>query len=173
MIKIFKDYLTDFDVKFKDLDFIDKSFHEKELGVVSFASKANCKDTNWNFSEEYIWTRFVYALVNSGFFLLNGGGLGNDLGKIYYLAPDSLEFEPLDLSYSEFLLFCFNNDLDDFYKGLRWKNWKSEVSKLNGDTVFNFFPYLWTKEGKNIEKNSKKEIPIEEQYNFIMGFIKK
>ncbi|WP_278036228.1 hypothetical protein [Flavobacterium nitratireducens] len=46
MIKIFKDYLTDFDVKFKDLDFIDKSFHEKELGVVSFASKANCKDTN-------------------------------------------------------------------------------------------------------------------------------
>lgn len=68
MSKIFKDYLTDFDVKFKDLDFIDKSFHEKELGVVSFASKANCKDTNGNFSEEYIRTRFVYALVNSGFF---------------------------------------------------------------------------------------------------------
>lgn len=68
MSKIFKDYLTDFDIKFKDLDFIDKSFHEKELGVVSFASKANCKDTNGNFSEEYIRTRFVYALVNSGFF---------------------------------------------------------------------------------------------------------
>ncbi len=68
MSKIFKDYLTDFDVKFKDLDFIDKAFHEKELGVVSFASKANCKDTSGNFSEEYIRTRFVYALVNSGFF---------------------------------------------------------------------------------------------------------
>jgi len=68
MSKIFKDYLTDFDVKFKDLDFIDKAFHEKELGVVSFASKANSKDTNGNFSEEYIRTRFVYALVNSGFF---------------------------------------------------------------------------------------------------------
>lgn len=68
MSKIFKDYLTDFDVKFKDLDFIDKAFHEKELGVVSFATKANSKDTNGNFSEEYIRTRFVYALVNSGFF---------------------------------------------------------------------------------------------------------
>lgn len=68
MNKKFKDYLTDFDVKFKDLDFIDKAFHEKELGVVSFASKSNCKGASGNFSEEYIRTRFVYALVNSGFF---------------------------------------------------------------------------------------------------------
>ena len=55
-------------MKFNDLDFIDKAFHEKELGVVSFASKANTKDTSGNFSEEYIRTRFVYALVNSGYF---------------------------------------------------------------------------------------------------------
>ena len=68
MSKIFKDYLADFDIKFKDLNFIDKAFHEKELGVVSFAAKANCKDTSGNFSEEYIRTRFVFALVNSGFF---------------------------------------------------------------------------------------------------------
>lgn len=68
MSKKIKEYLNDFDIKFKDLDFIDKEFHEKELGVVSFASKANTKDTNGNFSEEYIRTRFVYALVNSGFF---------------------------------------------------------------------------------------------------------
>lgn len=101
-----------------------------------------------------------------GFFLLNGGGLGKDLGKVYYFAPDNLEFEPLDLTYTEFLLFCFNNDLDKFYEDTRWTNWRDEVSKLEGDKVFNFYPFRWTKEGKDINKVSRKAISIEEQYNF-------
>jgi hypothetical protein len=107
-----------------------------------------------------------------GFFILNGGALGKDLGKIYYFAPDSLEFEPLDLTYTEFLNFCFNNNLEEFYKGYRWNTWKEDVAKLNCDEVFNFFPYLWTKEGKDIEKASKKEIAIEEQYNLNLDFRK-
>lgn len=100
-----------------------------------------------------------------GFFLLNGGGLGKDLGKIYYFSSDNLAYEPLDLTYSGFLNFCFNNDLDEFYKGYRWTNWKEEVSKLPGDMVFNFFPPLWTKEGKDFNKNSRKVVPVEEQYS--------
>lgn len=68
MGKTFRDYINDFDSKYKDVKYIDKSFHEKEIGVISFASKANTKDSNGNLSEEYIRTRFVYALVNSGYF---------------------------------------------------------------------------------------------------------
>ena len=100
-----------------------------------------------------------------GFYLLNGGGLGKDLGKIYYFSPDNLTYEPLDLTYSDFLQFCFNNDLDKFYKGKRWAKWRDEVSKLEGDKVFSFYPTLWSKEGKNINKNTRKVISIEEQYN--------
>lgn len=100
-----------------------------------------------------------------GFYLLNGGGLGKDLGKVYYFSPDNLEYEPLNLTYSDFLLFCFNGDLNKFYDGYRWASWKEEVSKLAGDQVFNFFPPLWTKEGKDINKNSRRAIPIEEQYS--------
>ncbi|MFT3705543.1 MAG: DUF2625 family protein [Agriterribacter sp.] len=70
-----------------------------------------------------------------GFFILNGGFWGKDIGKVYYFSPDNLEFEPLDLTYTDFLLFCFNNNLDEFYKGYRWTNWKEEVSKLSGDQV--------------------------------------
>jgi hypothetical protein len=99
-----------------------------------------------------------------GFYLLNGGGLGKDAGKVYYWSPDNLEYEPLDLTYTEFLLFCFNNDLEKFYKGNRWKNWRKEVAGLAGDKVFNFYPFLWTKEGKDIEKVSRKAIAVEEQY---------
>lgn len=107
-----------------------------------------------------------------GFFILNGGGLGSDLGKVYYFAPDNLEYEPLDLTYTEFLTFCFNNNLDEFYKGFRWTNWKSDVAKLKGDHVFNFFPYLWTKEGKDINKVSKKAILAAEQYSSNLDFRK-
>lgn len=101
-----------------------------------------------------------------GFYLLNGGALGEDLGKVYYFSPDNLEYEPLGLTYTQFLDFCFNNDLDKFYEGNRWTDWRNEVSKLNGNEVFNFYPFLWTQEGKDINKNSRKVIPVEEQYNF-------
>ena len=107
-----------------------------------------------------------------GFFMLNGGGLGNDLGGIYYFAPDSLEFESLDLTYTEFINFCFNSDLKEFYKDYRWKNWKEDILKLNCDDVFNFYPYLWTKEVKDIENTSKKAVPIEEQYSVNLDFRK-
>lgn len=133
---------------------------------------------DWNFGKTF--TDFgqpsSYLLVADdaigGFFILNGGGLGKDVGKVYYFAPDTLEFEPLDLTYTEFLDFCFNHHLEEFYKGYRWKTWKEDVAKLNGDQVFNFVPYLWTKEGKDIEKISKKEVPAEEQYNLNLAFRK-
>lgn len=107
-----------------------------------------------------------------GFFLLNGGGLGKDPGKIYYFSPDNLEYEPLDMSYTEFLQFCFNGDLDKFYEGNRWTTWKEDVAGLEADKVFNFFPYLWTKEGKDIDKCSRKAVSAEEQYSLNLDFRK-
>lgn len=108
-----------------------------------------------------------------GFFILNGGELGSDLGKVYYLAPDNLEYEPLGLTYTDFLNFCFNNNLNEFYKNYRWTNWKIDVEKLKNDKVFNFFPYLWTEQGKDINKATKKEVPIEEHYRLTLEFRKK
>lgn len=101
-----------------------------------------------------------------GFFAINGGALGSDLGKVYYLAPDTLEWEDLGRGYSDFLNFCLNGDLDQFYANLRWKGWKTDVANLQGDQVYNFYPFLWTKEGKKIDNNSRKSVPVEEQYHF-------
>jgi hypothetical protein len=118
----------------------------------------------------------IYLLIADdamgGYFILNGGGLGSDLGKVYYFSPDNLEYEPLDLTYTEFLNFCFNSNLNEFYKDYRWKNWKDEVAKLSGDMVFNFFPCLWSKEGKDINKVSRKAISVDEQYNLNLDFRK-
>jgi len=102
-----------------------------------------------------------------GFYAINGGGLGADAGKVYYLVPDTLEWESLDLSYSDFLMFCFNGDLQKFYKTMRWKNWQNDLAQLKGDQAFSFYPFLWTAEGKDIEKISRKPVPIEEIFIFI------
>ncbi len=107
-----------------------------------------------------------------GFFLLNGGQLGSDTGKVYYWSPDNLQYEPLDLSYTEFLNFCLNGDLEQFYKGYRWINWKTDIATLTGDEVFSFYPYLWTVEGKDLEKITRKKVPVEEQYLFNLDFRK-
>lgn len=101
-----------------------------------------------------------------GFFAVNGGLFGKEAGKIYYLSPDNLEWEALDMTYTDFLDFCFNGNLTKFYETLRWTNWKEDVSKLDGNMVFSFFPYLWTKQGKDINQNTRKPVPIEEQYIF-------
>ncbi|GAB7086045.1 HsdM family class I SAM-dependent methyltransferase [Marinifilum fragile] len=68
MKKTLNNYIKEFDVKYKELKYIDKAFHKKELGVMSFASKSSTHDSKGKLSEEYIRTRFVYALVNSGYF---------------------------------------------------------------------------------------------------------
>ncbi|WP_073086007.1 DUF2625 domain-containing protein [Chitinophaga jiangningensis] len=103
-----------------------------------------------------------------GFFAINSGALGEDMGKIYYFDPATLNWEGLDISYSQFLNFCFEGDLKDFYKDLRWSNWQQEVATLDGNEVFNFFPMLWTKEGKDINGVSRKKVPVEEQYGINM-----
>ena len=102
--------------------------------------------------------------ILGGYFSINGGGLGESLGDIYYLAPDCLRWENLEIGYSDFLNWCLNGDLDQFYGSLRWNNWKTDIQELTGNQVFSFYPFLWTLEGKNIDELSKKAISIEENF---------
>lgn len=106
--------------------------------------------------------------VIGGFFAINGGFLGKDAGNIYYFAPDTLKWEALEISYSQFLLFCFENDLDKFYTGLRWDSWQTDVKVLSPDYAFSFVPFLWSKEGKDINTVSRAAISVEKVYDLNM-----
>ena len=107
--------------------------------------------------------------ILGGFFAINGGAFGqDDLGQIYYLAPDTLSWEPMNCGYSEFVCWTLEGDIDLFYEPYYWKGWQEEVAKLNGNQVFSFFPFLWTKEGQQIEAVSRKVVPIEESYRLTM-----
>lgn len=101
-----------------------------------------------------------------GFFAINYGAFGDDLKNVYYLAPNSLNWEPLGLGYSEFIRFCFDSDLSKFYKGLRWSTWDQFIANLDGSKSYSFRPYLWTEEGTDIEKCTRKLVSTEELFKF-------
>ena len=101
-----------------------------------------------------------------GFFAINYGAFGEDLKSIYYLGPNSLKWEPLDLGYTEFIRFCFDGNLAEFYKGLRWSTWDKFIANLDGNKSYSFRPYLWTEGGMDIEKCSRKLVTTEELFKF-------
>ncbi|MBC9229139.1 DUF2625 domain-containing protein [bacterium SPL81] len=109
--------------------------------------------------------------ILGGYFAINGGSLGENVGDIYYFAPDNLRWESLDIGYSDFLNWCLNGDLDQFYGSLRWNNWKTDIQELTGNQIFSFYPFLWTIEGKNIDELGKKVTSIEENFWFLNTII--
>lgn len=140
----------------------------------SGSKKLNRSLPDWNKGKSYKNSGEVpgYYLIADdaigGFFAINNGFFGKTLGKVFYLSADRLVWEQLNMNYTDFLYFCFSDNLNNFYENLRWLNWRKDVDKLKGDKVFNFYPYLWSKEGKNINQNKRKIIPIEEQFQFNM-----
>ncbi|MBU3024682.1 DUF2625 domain-containing protein [Zobellia galactanivorans] len=109
--------------------------------------------------------------VIGGFFAINGGKFGQDLGQMYYFAPDCLEWEAMDMGYSDFIWWTLRGDLEQFYKGLRWKNWREEIESLETDKGMGFFPFLWT-EYDSINDLSRKPIPMHEIWDLQHSFKK-
>jgi len=138
----------------------------------SGSEKLNRSLPGWNKEKTYqnFGDRPGFLLIADdaigGFFAINGGALGSDMGKVYYLAPDDLRWESQDMGYTDFINFCLVGNMDQYYSGLRWKNWKADMSQITGDDGFSIYPFPWTKEGKDIEKDSKKVVPIQELYDF-------
>ncbi|MFM9925489.1 DUF2625 domain-containing protein [Variovorax sp. H27-G14] len=103
--------------------------------------------------------------VVGGFFALNGGGLGEDAGAMYYWAPDTLTWESLEIGYSDFLEWASTDRLQVFYADMRWAGWESDMKTIGADQCFNFFPFLWTKEG-SVQQSARTPVAVEEQYAF-------
>jgi hypothetical protein len=99
-----------------------------------------------------------------GFFAINGGAFGDDLGSVYYWAPDSLEWESLQAGHTDIVAAFFTNYLDDFYKDLRWSTWREDVQDLSSDRAYFFFPFLWTKEG-SLEGSKRSTVPVSELWS--------
>lgn len=69
--------------------------------------------------------------VAGGFFALNGGALGAQMGEVFYFAPDTLEWMALGIGYSDFFAWSLSERLEQFYVDLRWPGWREDVERAS------------------------------------------
>ncbi|MEW2416452.1 DUF2625 family protein [Streptomyces sp. NPDC046866] len=106
--------------------------------------------------------------VLGGVFVLNGGdpreaGRPGEPGEILYFAPDALRWEALGAGHSAWLSWILSGGLQEFYEGLRWDGWRSEVSVLNGRQGLSFFPPLWSAEARrDLSATGRRTVPVAE-----------
>ena len=106
--------------------------------------------------------------VLGGFFAINGGSLGQKMGSLFYFAPDSNEWEGMDIGYSQFLMWCLQGDIAGYYGDQRWPGWKEEISTLGGDQAISVFPFLSAK-GPPIGERHRGVVPIAELFTLHVG----
>jgi hypothetical protein len=107
-----------------------------------------------------------------GFFAINGGAFGTDVKNMYYWAPDSLDWEPLEIGFSDFFVWSLSERLAQFYESLRWPAWRADTAQLSGDRCFDFLPELWTKEG-SITSSHREQVPVQEVFDMKVHLVRK
>lgn len=90
-----------------------------------------------------------------GYFAINAGGLGKEIGKVFYHHPVKKTWQNTQLGYSEFLGWALAGDLADFYQDLRRENWQTDIEKLQGHQI--------------LDLESKIAVPIERHYQSVFA----
>ncbi|MFF4575529.1 DUF2625 domain-containing protein [Streptomyces sp. NPDC001410] len=92
--------------------------------------------------------------VLGGVFALNGhdpagAGRPGDPGQMTYFAPDTLEWEALDMGHSTWVWWLLSGRLETFYDGLRPPGWREEAAALDLSQGITVYPFLWSKEAQD------------------------
>lgn len=106
------------------------------------------------------------------FFSINGGEFEGEIGNIFYLPPDTLEWEDMTMEYTDFIRWILDDNLKTFYEGLRWDDWTKDITKIPCDKGLSFYPPLWSEQG-SISLSSRRIVPITEQWELNLKFIEK
>jgi hypothetical protein len=116
---------------------------------------------SWNNESKESGLYLIADDAAGGFYAINGGAFSGEMNTIYYWAPDSMEWEALDLKFSEFFCWLLSGDLDSFYEGIRWENWRNDIKNITTDQCVSFYPFLWTEEG-GCNTSNRDVVPISE-----------
>lgn len=164
-------------VEFKSIVFLDE-FIKNTSGIILdnwwlrilWWWKLNGKNRNilnWNKEnkEKYL---LVADDIIGWFFAINQWYFDWKYWDIYYLAPDSLNWECLKIDYLWFIKWAINWDLDLFYKNNRWQNRQELAKDTNINNWISIYPFLFMGKELDINKRSKKIISINEMWNLTL-----
>ena len=99
--------------------------------------------------------------IVGGVFAINTSKFSDNMKKVWYFAPDTLEWECLDMNYAQFLAWAIQGNTDEFYSSMRWKSWEKDCENVDFDKGWLIYPFLWSQEC-DIETASKKIVPFTE-----------
>ncbi|MFJ9454032.1 DUF2625 family protein [Kitasatospora sp. NPDC101447] len=103
-----------------------------------------------------------------GVFALNGhdpaaGGRPGIPGQMTYFAPDTLEWEALDMGHSAWVSWLLSGGTEAFYDGLRWPGWRAEAEELALSQGITVFPFLWSEEAHaDLSGTARRAVPMRE-----------
>lgn len=103
--------------------------------------------------------------VIGGFFALNGGAFPGKPGTVFYFAPDRLQWENTNKSYSDLLQWSFSGDVSLFYEKMRWPGWENDISDLRGDQGISIYPFVFLDRNIPIIDRSRRAVPMFELWD--------
>jgi len=125
----------------------------EENGIISFNNKMK---------KYYQGNKLIVAYdVWGGIFAIGNGDFGEDVRVVWYYAPDSLQWECLNINYAEFIAWACSDNIKEFYKSFLWKDIGSLLEKVQREEAILVYSFMWSKEC-DIETADKKIVPIEE-----------
>jgi hypothetical protein len=86
---------------------------------------------------------------------------------VCYYAPDSMEWESLEMGHGTWLYWLLTPDrLAQFYQGLRWTGWQADIAGLPLDQGISVFPPPWSKEAHDdFDATSRRPVSIYELFS--------
>ena len=127
-------------------------------GITSY----NIMDYNIELEKYFDSGKLIVANdIFGGLFAINTENQDYNSGDILYFAPDTLEWENLEITYIELLEFVSSDDINLFYKNFKWSKFEKYIQEVNYNQGILIYPFLWSKEC-NIEKADKKIVPFSE-----------
>lgn len=119
-----------------------------------------------SFNEQFGGNGFIILGddIFGGIFALNVGMFPECVGNMIYFAPDTLEFEDMEIKLSQFFEFLRNNDLAEFYGLFSPEEYEDLRARNVGfNKVLSFVPPQWSAEF-DTTKHDVREIDIYEYY---------
>src|SRR4029078_1309160 len=117
--------------------------------------------TPWRTGEVFV----VAHDVVGGFYVIDLGGLAFGRGRVAYLAPDTLDWEDLEMGYTDFLGWLADGDVAQFAGDERWPGWQNEIQALRGDPGLFVAPPLWA-EGPPFWERSRTDVPMTKLWTY-------
>ncbi|MEU9043619.1 MULTISPECIES: DUF2625 family protein [unclassified Kitasatospora] len=117
--------------------------------------------------------------VVGGVFALNGhdsaaAGRPGLPGQMTYFAPDTLEWEALDMGHSAWVSWLLSGHPEAFYDALRRPGWRAEAEELALSQGIAVFPFLWSEEAQtDPSATSRRAVPMREVLGVAADFARR